>query len=248
MDEECLNDFEISEENFSMVYTETGGFSNEFMEKLLDINFEDIEMLDKNDSEKNDEVEKKKKIPTKKRRKDLIPRIKYKKLDNEDKKEDVDENYDEEEGEVEKLNEKDFEKVVLVDEKFVMENCTIDDITAAKNVVKQLVYEIYDEKLMKGEYLKLNFDKQKEAREKRILKRKKINEKVSEEKVSDSDSTVELSETDEIFDTDVNELLDSFEDETERKVADQKEVLEDDFDNKKEIGVNFDDYEDFEDF
>ena len=248
MDEECLNDFDISDENFSMVFTETGGFSNEFMEKLLDINFEDIEMLDKDDSEKNDEVEKKEKVPTKKRRKDLIHRIKYKKVDNEDKKEDVDENYDEEEGEVEKLNEKDFEKVVLVDEKFVMENCTIDDITAAKNVVKQLVYEIYDEKLMKGEYLKLNFDKQKEAREKRILKRKKINEKVSEEKVSDSDSTVELSETDEIFDTDVNELLDSFEDETERKVADQKEVLEDEIDNKKEIGVNFGDYEDFEDF
>ena len=47
-----------------------------------------------------------------------------------------------------------------VDEKFVMDNCTIDDVTAAKNVVKQLVYEIYDENLMKGEFMKGNLDKQ----------------------------------------------------------------------------------------
>ena len=57
-----------------------------------------------------------------------------------------------------------------------------------------------------------------------------------------------MSETDEIFDTDVNELLDSFDDEKDREVADPKEVVEAVFENKKEIGVNFDDFENFEDF
>ena len=80
--------------------------------------------------------------------------------------------------------------------------------------------------------MKVNLDKQKEAREKRILRRKKINEKVSEEKDSDSDSTVELSENDEIFDTDVNELLDSFDDEKDREVADPMEVVEAVFEEK----------------
>ena len=57
-----------------------------------------------------------------------------------------------------------------------------------------------------------------------------------------------MSENDEIFDTDVNELLDSFDDEKDREVADPKEVVEAVFENKKEIGVNFDDFDDFEDF
>ena len=78
MEEESLNSFDISDENFSMVFTETGGFSDGFMEKLLDIN--------QDESEKNDEFEVKEKVPTKKRRNELIPRMEYRKVENDDKK------------------------------------------------------------------------------------------------------------------------------------------------------------------
>ena len=77
---------------------------------------------------------------TKKRRKELVPRLEYQKVGDEEK-EDLDEKADVEETEV--LYKKDFEKIVNFDEKYVRENCSKYDIIADKNVVKKLVYDMY---------------------------------------------------------------------------------------------------------